>query len=115
MRRGCVLRPSRDSQVHLLNEHDDGFGYRRSMSLLLGFGLVFPHTAEHLAMPAQHRIRLDDEERFLPRAQLASQEDEQLCWLLVSSADSEGLRSRAHALIQPFLELRLAQIDRRSS
>ena len=38
-----------------------------------------------------------------------------LCWLPHSSADSEGLGSRAHALVQPFVQLRLAQIDNGSS
>ena len=38
-----------------------------------------------------------------------------LSWLPVSSADSDELGSRSHALVQPFVELRLAQTDNGSS
>ena len=49
---------------------------------------------------------------FIPKRRAYDREQmkrrARLCWLLVSSADSEGLGSRAHALVQPFVELRLA-------
>ena len=44
------------------------------MSVVLGFGLACPDEAKQVSMPAQQGVGLNDEERCLPRAQLAGQE-----------------------------------------
>ena len=58
---------------HLSDERHEGVSDWRPMRLPPRFGLEFSDTAEHLAMPAQQCVRLDDEERFLPSAQSAPQ------------------------------------------
>jgi hypothetical protein len=50
---------------------------RWSALLVLGFRLAPPYPPKQLAMPAQHGVWLDDDQRILPRAQLACQEHDQ--------------------------------------